>query len=71
MQQGQVGEVYNVGANNEHTNLDIVKTILRLMNKPESLITFVKDWPGHDQRYAINATKINQNIGWKSSLTFT
>ncbi|WP_084785504.1 GDP-mannose 4,6-dehydratase [Neomoorella mulderi] len=48
LQKGQAGEVYNVDATNEHTNMDIVKTILRLMNKPETLITFVKNRPGHD-----------------------
>ncbi|WP_338825125.1 dTDP-glucose 4,6-dehydratase 2 [Moorella humiferrea] len=71
LQKGQAGEVYNIGANNEHTNLDIVKTILRLMNKPESLITFVKDRPGHDRRYAIEPSKIEAALSWQPRVDFT
>lgn len=59
------GEVYNIGAGEEKTNLDLARTILGLLGKPESLITFVKDRPGHDRRYAISATKINHELGWK------
>jgi dTDP-glucose 4,6-dehydratase len=71
LQKGQAGEVYNIGAKNEHTNLDIVKTILRLMNKPESLITFVKDRPGHDRRYAIEPSKIEAALCWQPRVDFT
>lgn len=71
LQKGKVGEVYNVGANNEHSNLDIAKTILQLMGKPESLITFVQDRPGHDRRYAVNAQKIHRQLGWGRSVIFT
>ncbi|AOQ23308.1 dTDP-glucose 4,6-dehydratase 2 [Moorella thermoacetica] len=71
LQKGQAGEVYNIGAKNEHTNLDIVKTILRLMNKPESLITFVKDRPGHDRRYAIEPSKIEAALSWQPLVDFT
>ncbi|QGP92668.1 dTDP-glucose 4,6-dehydratase 2 [Neomoorella glycerini] len=71
LQKGQAGEVYNIGANNEHTNLDIVKTILRLMNKPASLITFVKDRPGHDRRYAIEPSKIEAALSWQPQVDFT
>ncbi|GEA17245.1 dTDP-glucose 4,6-dehydratase [Moorella sp. E306M] len=71
LQKGQAGEVYNIGAKNEHTNLDIVKTILRLMNKPESLITFVKDRPGHDRRYAIEPSKIEAALSWQPRVDFT
>lgn len=71
LQKWQAGEVYNIGAKNEHTNLDIVKTILRLMNKPESLITFVKDRPGHDRRYAIEPSKIEAALSWQPRVDFT
>lgn len=73
LQKGSVGECYNVGGNNERTNLDIVKTICRtldrlcpeLAHRPcESLITYVKDRPGHDRRYAIDATKIRKQLNW-------
>ena len=62
---GRDGEVYNVGGHNERTNLEVVKTILKALNKPESLINFVKDRPGHDLRYAIDPTKIETELGWK------
>jgi dTDP-glucose 4,6-dehydratase len=68
--KGMSGEVYNVGGNNERTNIFIVKTILGLLNKPESLITYVKDRLGHDRRYAIDSTKIQTELGWKPKYTF-
>lgn len=71
LQKGEAGEVYNIGAKNEHNNLDIVKTILRLMNKFESLITFVKDRPGHDRRYAIEPSKIEAALSWQPRVDFT
>ncbi len=68
--RGRPGEVYNVGGNNEKTNLEVVRAVLGLMGKPESLITYVKDRPGHDRRYAIDATKMMTEFGWKPSVTF-
>lgn len=64
MRRGREGEVYNVGGHNERTNLDVVKTVLRELGKPESLITFVTDRPGHDRRYAIDPGKIHAELGW-------
>lgn len=68
--QGVVGEVYNIGGNNERTNIHIVKTILKELNKPESLITYVKDRPGHDRRYGIDPTKITKELGWNPKHQF-
>ncbi len=70
MRRGRVGEVYNIGGHNERSNLDVVKTILKELNKPESLIRFVTDRPGHDMRYAIDPTKMQQELGWKPETTF-
>lgn len=63
--KGSDGEIYNIGGNNERTNIQIVEMILSLLNKPNSLISFVKDRAGHDRRYAIDSTKIRDSIGWK------
>ena len=70
VRNGRDGEVYNVGGHNERTNLEVVKTILEALNKPESLINFVKDRPGHDLRYAIDPTKIENELGWKPEHNF-
>ena len=70
VRKGRIGEVYNVGGHNERTNLDVVKTVLKALGKPESLITFVTDRPGHDQRYAIDPTKIHNELGWLPTTTF-
>ena len=70
MRKGREGEVYNVGGHNERTNLEVVKTILRELGKPESLITYVKDRPGHDRRYAIDPTKIHTELGWLPQTSF-
>lgn len=70
LEKGRVGEVYNVGGNNEKANLEIVRLILQELGKPESLITHVQDRPGHDRRYAIDNTKITSELGWKPAYTF-
>jgi len=67
---GKIGEIYNIGGNNEKSNIEIVKIILEALKKPESLITFVKDRPGHDRRYAINSGKIQNELGWKPQTDF-
>ncbi len=68
--RGEPGEVYNIGSNSEKTNLEIVRTILRLLSKPQSLIRFVEDRPGHDRRYAIDASKIRSELGWAPEWEF-
>ena len=68
--KGTVGEVYNVGGHNERTNLEVVQTILKALDKPESLIKYVTDRPGHDLRYAIDPTKLETELGWKPQYTF-
>ena len=70
MQRGRLGEVYNIGGNNEWKNIDIVNLILKHLGKPQSLITYVKDRPGHDRRYAMDATKIRLELGWTPAHTF-
>ncbi|RKL61643.1 dTDP-glucose 4,6-dehydratase [Thermoanaerobacteraceae bacterium SP2] len=70
LHEGKNGEVYNIGGNNEKANIEIVKLILRELGKPESLIKYVKDRPGHDRRYAIDSTKIQQELGWKPKYKF-
>lgn len=68
--KGKSGEIYNIGGNSEFANIDLVKKLLKFLNKPESLISFVKDRPGHDLRYAINYEKITQELGWKPKVSF-
>lgn len=70
IRKGRVGEVYNIGGHNEKTNLEVVKTILKQLGKPESLITFVTDRPGHDMRYAIDPAKIHRELGWLPQTKF-
>lgn len=70
LHQGRIGEVYNIGGRNERTNLEVVHTILKLLNQSESLITYIKDRPGHDLRYAIDATKLERELGWVPMYTF-
>lgn len=67
---GRVGEVYNVGGHNERTNLEVVKTILKALDKPESLIRYVSDRLGHDRRYAIDPAKLEKELGWKPKYNF-
>ena len=64
LEKGEAGQVYNFGAASERHNIDIVKLVLRLVGKPESLITYVKDRLGHDRRYAIDASKAYEKLGW-------
>ena len=70
VRNGRDGEVYNIGGHNERTNLEVVKTILKALGKPETLITYVKDRPGHDLRYAMDPTKIETELGWKPEHNF-
>ena len=70
IRKGREGEVYNIGGHNERTNLEVVKTILRHLGKSEDLITYVTDRPGHDMRYAIDPTKIHNELGWLPETTF-
>ena len=70
VRKGRDGEVYNIGGHNERTNLEVVKTILKALDKPESLIHFVTDRPGHDMRYAIDPTKIHEELGWLPTTPF-
>ena len=64
LEKGKFGEVYNIGASSEMPNIEIIKMILKLLNKSEELIQYVKDRPGHDRRYAIDSSKISNEIGW-------
>ncbi len=68
LHKGKVGEAYNVGGNAEKRNIDIVRKVLEVMGKDEALITFVKDRPGHDYRYALDTSKIEMELGWKPSV---
>ncbi|MDY4857720.1 MAG: dTDP-glucose 4,6-dehydratase [Candidatus Onthovivens sp.] len=70
VRHGKDGEIYNIGGHNERTNLEVVKTILKELNKPESLINYVKDRPGHDLRYAMDPHKIETELGWKPKYNF-
>lgn len=70
VRHGKNGEIYNIGGHNERTNLEVVKTILKELNKPESLINYVKDRPGHDLRYAMDPHKIETELGWKPKYNF-
>ena len=70
LRHGKIGEIYNVGARQEMPNLDIVRLILKELGKGEDLITFVKDRPGHDRRYAIDSSKIERELGWQPEVPF-
>ena len=68
---GGIGEVYNIGGHNELANIDVVKGILKILSKPENLISFVTDRPGHDMRYAIDPAKISSQLGWLPTTSFS
>lgn len=70
LEKGRDGKVYNIGAGNEMTNLDLVHRLLKLLGKPESLIQFVTDRPGHDRRYSLDSSKIRTELGWKPIYSF-
>jgi dTDP-glucose 4,6-dehydratase len=70
LRKGRPGEIYNVGGNGEMSNLEVVRKVLAALNKPEDLITFVSDRPGHDLRYAINAAKTQDALGWRPLTPF-
>ncbi len=70
LRKGQSGEIYNISSNNEQKNLDIAKTLLKMLGKPESLLKFVGDRPGHDRRYGLDASKIRNELGWKPEFNF-
>lgn len=70
LQRGRLGEVYNIAGNNEKTNLNIVNIVLKILGKPRSLAKFVTDRPGHDRRYALDTTKITQELGWQATASF-
>jgi len=70
LEKGKVGETYLIGADNEMANIDLAKTILKILDKDESFIEYVKDRPGHDRRYAIDATKIKKELGFRPKYNF-
>ncbi|MCD6298832.1 MAG: dTDP-glucose 4,6-dehydratase [Deltaproteobacteria bacterium] len=70
LQKGQPGEIYNIAASHEKTNLELIHQLLDMMSKPRSLIRFVADRPGHDRRYAMDATRITRELGWKPLYSF-
>lgn len=69
MHEGKTGEIYNIGGDNERMNIEVTRLILKFLGKPESIIEFVKDRPGHDIRYSLNSSKIKK-LGWKTELKF-
>jgi len=70
MREGRDGEIYNVGGHNERSNIDAVNSILAILNRPKTLISFVTDRPGHDRRYAIDSTKISTELKWEPCVKF-
>lgn len=70
LHKGEIGEIYNIGGNNEKTNIEIVKLIIKSLGKSKDLVEYVKDRPGHDRRYAIDNSKICNELGWQPSYTF-
>ena len=70
LQKGKEGEAYNIGASTEKANLKVAENILEILDKPRSLLTFVEDRPGHDRRYAIDSSKLRNDLGWTPEVTF-
>jgi dTDP-glucose 4,6-dehydratase len=70
LRNGESGGIYNIGGGNERTNLDVVKSVLRVLGKPESLIRHIEDRPGHDRRYSMDASKIRAELGWQAEVEF-
>jgi dTDP-glucose 4,6-dehydratase len=70
IQKGQPGEIYNIGGGNEKTNLELIRKLLELLDKPQSLIQFVSDRPAHDRRYAVDCARIATELGWKPAYSF-
>lgn len=70
LRRGRAGEIYNIGGHCERTNLELVQTLLRMLGKPESLIRFVGDRPGHDRRYAVDTVKLESELGWAPKVDF-
>ena len=68
--EGRSGEIYNIGGDSEITNIELVEKLLKILDKPQSLIKFVKDRPGHDLRYAMNHDKITKELNWKPEVDF-
>jgi dTDP-glucose 4,6-dehydratase len=71
VEKGRAGEVYNIGSGEEKRNIDVVKTILKILGKSEDLIAFVRDRPGHDYRYSLNSTRIYEQLAWKIKVNFS
>ena len=70
LEKGRPGEIYNISAGNEKTNIEVIRKILRTLGKPEGLISFVEDRPGHDIRYSLDSSKIRTELGWKPKFSF-
>src|SRR5258708_11410764 len=70
LRHGREGEVYNIGGGSERANLEVARLILGLLGKSESLLTFVKDRPGHDRHYAVDSRKIHTELGWAPQIPF-
>lgn len=70
LHHGKEGEIYNIGAGNEWPNIEIARQILKTLGKPDSLLTYVQDRPGHDRRYSLDSTKIETQLGWKTATSF-
>jgi dTDP-glucose 4,6-dehydratase len=70
LHQGRIGEIYNIGGQNENPNIKVVTRLLKALHKPVSLISYVKDRPGHDRRYALSIKKITQHLGWTPKISF-
>jgi len=70
LRKGRIGEIYNIGGNNEHRNINIAKSVLGQLGKPESLISFVEDRLGHDRRYAMDSSKLQKELSWKPQHEF-